>query len=200
MSCKGDKAPELNGFSMNFIQEDFMTIFKNLLKEVPLYPASTQFFLSIPKIVWDLKHKGFQTRSLASYIYSSLQRCQLGGCIASREGWWGGVNMLSWGRQILDATLIWNKVVNSLLRRGGTRRIYKLDMEEAYDHVSWNFLFYILQWLVLVTKGAHTWVFALLPLLLHYFLFLRCFLQLWWRPLTYWLSEEEMINHSGVNA
>lgn len=51
MSCKGDKAPELNGFSMNFIQEDFMTIFKNLLKEVPLYPASTQFFLSIPKIV-----------------------------------------------------------------------------------------------------------------------------------------------------
>ena len=49
------------------------------------------------------------------------------------------------GRQILDSALIANEAVDSILRNKETRLSYKLDIEKAYDHISWDFLLQILE-------------------------------------------------------
>ena len=49
------------------------------------------------------------------------------------------------GRQILDAVLIANEVVDSILRRKENGIMCKLDIEKTYDHISWEFLFQVLE-------------------------------------------------------
>ena len=44
-------------------------------------------------------------------------------------------------RQILDAVLIANEIVDSILRRKECGLICKLDVKKAYDNISWEFLY-----------------------------------------------------------
>ena len=44
------------------------------------------------------------------------------------------------GRQILDAALITNETIDTLLRRKESGLLCKLDIEKAYDHLNWDFL------------------------------------------------------------
>ena len=48
------------------------------------------------------------------------------------------------GRQILDAVLIANEVVDTIIRRKESGIVCKLDIEKAYDHLSWEFLIQVL--------------------------------------------------------
>lgn len=49
------------------------------------------------------------------------------------------------GRQILDAVMVTNEVVDALV--GGKREglLCKVDIEKVYDHVSWEFADYMLE-------------------------------------------------------
>ena len=49
------------------------------------------------------------------------------------------------GRQILDAVLIANEIVNERRRSGEKGVVFKIDFEKAYDHVSWGFLDHVLE-------------------------------------------------------
>ena len=49
------------------------------------------------------------------------------------------------GRQILDAVLIANEAVDSILRRKENGLLCKLDIEKAYDHIRWDFLQQIME-------------------------------------------------------
>ena len=49
------------------------------------------------------------------------------------------------GRQILDSFLIASKCIDSKLKSGSLGVLCKLDVEKVYDHVSWDFLMYMLQ-------------------------------------------------------
>ena len=53
-------------------------------------------------------------------------------------------NVLVEERKILDAVLIANEAIDSMLRNNRVRVLCKLDIEKAYDYVSWNFLLEIL--------------------------------------------------------
>ena len=49
-------------------------------------------------------------------------------------------NAFAEGRQILDASLIANEVIDSMLKKKEKGVLYKLDIEKAYDQINWNFL------------------------------------------------------------
>ena len=49
------------------------------------------------------------------------------------------------GRQILDATLITNEAIDSLLKNNESGVLCKLDIEKTYDHLNWDFLFQVMQ-------------------------------------------------------
>ena len=48
------------------------------------------------------------------------------------------------GRQILDSILIASECIDSRLKSGVPDVLCKLDVEKAFDHVSWDFLMYML--------------------------------------------------------
>ena len=54
-------------------------------------------------------------------------------------------NAFSMGRQILDASLIANEVIDSWQKMGEKGLICKLDIEKAYDSINWQFLLKVLQ-------------------------------------------------------
>ena len=49
------------------------------------------------------------------------------------------------GRQILDAALIANEAIDSLLKGNEASVLCKLDLEKAYDHINWDFLMSVMQ-------------------------------------------------------
>ncbi|RVX23341.1 Transposon TX1 uncharacterized 149 kDa protein [Vitis vinifera] len=49
------------------------------------------------------------------------------------------------GRQILDAVLIANEIVDEKKRSGEEGVVFKIDFEKAYDHVNWDFLDHVLE-------------------------------------------------------
>ena len=49
------------------------------------------------------------------------------------------------GRQILDAALIVNEAIDSLLNQNESGVLCKLDIEKAYDHLNCNFLLFVMQ-------------------------------------------------------
>ena len=49
------------------------------------------------------------------------------------------------GRQILDAVLIANEAIDSILKNNELGILCKLDIEKVYDHVDWSFLLIVMQ-------------------------------------------------------
>ena len=49
------------------------------------------------------------------------------------------------GSKILDATLIANEAVDSMLRRNDGGVVCKLDIEKAYDHVNWEYVLEVMR-------------------------------------------------------
>ena len=49
------------------------------------------------------------------------------------------------GRQILDAALVANEVIDSVLKRKESVVLCKLDLEKAYDRINWDFLLSVMQ-------------------------------------------------------
>ena len=72
-------------------------------------------------------------------------------------------------RQIMDAPLIENEVIDSILRRKEKGVLYKLDIEKAYDQINWNFIVMILKkmgfkekWIVWIKWCISTTSFSIL--------------------------------------
>ena len=49
------------------------------------------------------------------------------------------------GRQILDAVLIANEAIDSIMKNNENGFMCKLDIEKAYDNVDWSFLLTVMQ-------------------------------------------------------
>lgn len=45
------------------------------------------------------------------------------------------------GRQIIDLSVIPIELIDSLKKRGCSSILCKFDIEKAYDHINWRFLF-----------------------------------------------------------
>ena len=64
------------------------------------------------------------------------------------------------GRHIMDAFLIANEFIDYYLRTNLSGILCKLDIEKAYDHVSWEFVMAILEKMCFPSKWR-SWIFFL---------------------------------------
>ena len=135
-SFNGDKAPGPDGFTMAFwqfswvfVKEDAMAFFREFYKH-SCFVKSLKDFRPISLV-------GGWYKWLAKVLANRLKTV-LGKLISRVQ------HAFVEGRQILEATLIANEVIDSALKSNERAMQCKLDIEKAYDHVDWVLLFSVL--------------------------------------------------------
>ena len=104
------------------------------------------FLVLVPKKGGAEDLKDFRPISLVGSLYKLLAKVLanrikkvIGKVISESQ------NAFVEGRQILDVVLITNEVVDSRLKDNVGGVLCKLDIEKAYDHVSWSFFMAVLK-------------------------------------------------------
>ena len=149
-----DKAPGPDGFplafwsfSWDFVKEEVMGFFREFFQNDQFVKSlNTTFLVLVPKgrSVEDLKD--LRPISLVGSLYKILSKVlanrikRVLSLVISQSQ-----NAFVEGRQILDAVLIANEAVDSILRGKEKGILCKLDMEKAYDHIRWDFLMQMLE-------------------------------------------------------
>ena len=146
-----DKASGLNdfplafwSFSWDFVKNEVLGFFKEFHKQSKFVKNLNATFLAlIPKkqIVEDFKD--LRPISLVGGLYKILTKV-LANKIKRVMDKVISKSQIIEGRQILDAVLIANEIVDSTLRRKTCGLVFKLDIEKAYDNISWEFLYQVM--------------------------------------------------------
>ena len=139
-----DKAPSPDGFTMALYQECWDVIKEDLMKVFHEFHSSriinrstnVNFIALVPKKNQSLKSSDFRPISLVTSLYKIIAKVLSGRMrkvihetISSSQG------AFVEGRQILDAVLIANEVVDEKRRSKEEGIVFKIDFEKAYDHV-----------------------------------------------------------------
>ncbi|RVW79790.1 Transposon TX1 uncharacterized 149 kDa protein [Vitis vinifera] len=140
----GNKAPKPDGFSMafwqsswGFVKEEVMGFFREFHDHNCFVKSlNTTFIVLIPKKGGTEDLRDFRPISLVDRLYKWLAKVLanrlklLVGKVVSKAQ-----NAFVKGRQILDAALVANGVIDSILKSNEGVVLCKLDIEKAYDHV-----------------------------------------------------------------
>ena len=145
----GNKAPGPDGFTAAFWQfswdvvtSDIMGLFRDFHEHGSFVRSmNSTFMVLIPKRggISDLKDfrpislTGSIDKLIAKVLANRLKKV-MNKLVNSTQ------NAFVEGSQILDASLIANKVIDSMLKKKEKWVHCKLDIETAYDKINWNFL------------------------------------------------------------
>ncbi|RVX19454.1 LINE-1 reverse transcriptase-like [Vitis vinifera] len=149
MEMSGDKAPGPDGFTMafwqscwDFVKEEILEMFKEFHEQSSfLKSLNNTFLVLIPRKGGAADLGDFRPISLLGGLYKSMAKVLanrlkrvLNKVVAPTQ------NAFVMGRQILNASLIANEVIDSWQKRKEKGLICKLDIEKAYDSINWQFL------------------------------------------------------------
>ncbi|RVW99583.1 Transposon TX1 uncharacterized 149 kDa protein [Vitis vinifera] len=149
-----DKASEPDGFTIAVFQDCWDVIKEDLVRVFAEFHNSgiinqntnTSFIVLLPKKSQSKKISDFRPISLITCLYKVIAKVLSGRLrgvlhetIHSTQG------TFVQGRQILDAVLIANEIVDEKRRSGKEGVVFKIDFEKAYDHVKWDFLDHVLE-------------------------------------------------------
>ncbi|RVW81815.1 Transposon TX1 uncharacterized 149 kDa protein [Vitis vinifera] len=149
-----DKAPGPNGFTIavfqdcwDVIKEDIVRVFAEFHRSgVINQSTNASFIVLLPKKSTTKKISDFRPISLITSLYKIIAKVLSGRLrgvlhetIHSTQG------AFVQGRQIMDAVLIANEIVDERRRSGEEGVVFKIDFEKAYDHVRWDFLDQVLE-------------------------------------------------------
>ena len=149
MEMNGDKAPGPDGFTMafwqsywDFVKVEILEMFKEFHEQSSfLKSLNNTFLVMIPKKGGAVDLRDFSPISLLGGLYKLLAKVLanrlkrvLSKVVAPTQ------NAFVMGRQILDASLITNEVIDSWRKRKEKGLICKLDIKKAYDSIKWQFL------------------------------------------------------------
>ena len=145
-----DKAPGPDGFTIavfqdcwDVIKEDLVRVFAEFHRSgIVNQSTNASFIVLLPKKSLTKKISDFRPISLITSLYKIIVKVLSGRLkgilhetIHSTQG------AFVQGRQILDVVLI----ANERRRSGKEGVIFKIDFENAYDHVKWDFLDQVLE-------------------------------------------------------
>ncbi|WMV38581.1 hypothetical protein MTR67_031966 [Solanum verrucosum] len=151
--CDGDKALGPDDFTMCFfkecweiIKDDVMQTIHNFHQnEVFERSLNATFVALIPKKHGAEELKDFRPISLIGGMYKIIaklitdrMKTVMGRLINEHQ-----MAFLK-DRQIMDASLLSNELVDSRVKQKIPGILCKLDIEKTYDHVNWNYLFKVL--------------------------------------------------------
>ncbi|RVW48807.1 putative ribonuclease H protein [Vitis vinifera] len=149
-----DKASGPDGFTIAVFQDCWEVIKEDLVKVFAEFHRSgiinqstnASFIVLLPKKSMSRRSSDFRPISLITSLYKIIAKVLVGRLrgvlhetIHSTQG------AFVQGRQILDAVLIANEIVDEKRRSGEEGIVFKIDFEKAYDHVSWDFLDHVLE-------------------------------------------------------
>ena len=148
-----DKALGSNDFSLAFWQHcwevvkvEVLSFFKEFHEHGCFVKnLNATFLVLVPKKGGVEELKDFKPINLVDSIYKLLAKVlanrlkKMIGKVVSKY-----YNVFMGIRQILDAVLIANEAIDSMLRSNRVWVLCKLDIEKTYDHISWNFLLKVL--------------------------------------------------------
>ena len=148
-----EKAPGPDGFPLafwsfcwDFVKNEVLGFFKEFHEQGRFVKQlNATFLVLIPKKQNVEDFKDLRPISLVGGLYKILTKVLanrikrvLDKVISKSQ------NAFVEGRQILDAVLIANEIVDSSLRKKECGLICKLDIEKAYDTISWEFLLQVM--------------------------------------------------------
>ncbi|RVX14113.1 LINE-1 reverse transcriptase-like [Vitis vinifera] len=113
-SCCGEKAPGPDGFSMAFWQFSWDFVKEEVMNFFRQFHETGSFWLA--------KTLANRMKGVLAKVISTAQ------------------NAFVEGRQIMDAVLVANEAIDSIVKSNRGAILCKLDIEKAYDHVDWDFL------------------------------------------------------------
>ena len=149
----GDKAPGPDGFTVAFwqfgrdvVKSDIMGLFRDFHEHGRFVRSlNSTFLVLIPKRGGVEELKDFRPISLTRSIYKLIAKVLANRLKKVMNKLVNSVqNAFVEGRQILNASLIANEVIDSMLKKKEKGVLYKLDIEKAYDKINWNFLTVVL--------------------------------------------------------
>ena len=134
-------------FDWSTVKEEILLMFKDFFESGKFVRGlNSTFIILVPKKAGAKELKDFRPISLVNSLYKLISKvlvnkikkvmCQL---VNKAQ------NAFVEGRQILDASLIANDIIDSMLKKKEKCMMCKLDIEKDYDQISWKFLFAMLQ-------------------------------------------------------